>query len=90
MNRCSGPRRLAEHGGGSEPLQLRSDTLGLFFLFFASLAFGWWLGDLVNSRAGGFLIAAALFLVILLVIVLRGKKTILPMLRDIIVRKFYD
>jgi hypothetical protein len=65
-------------------------TLGLFFLFFATLALGWWLGDLVNSRAGGFLIAAGFFLLILVVIVLRGKKTILPMLRDIIVRKFYD
>ena len=65
-------------------------TLGLFVLFFASLALGFWLGDLVNSRAGGFLIAAAFFLLILFGIVLMGKKTILPPLRDIIVRKFYD
>ena len=65
-------------------------TLALFFLFFAGFALGWWLGDLVNSRAVGFLLAAAFFLLVLLVIVLTGKKTILPMLRDIIVRKFYD
>ena len=38
-------------------------TLGLFFLFFASLALGWWLGDLVNSRAGGFLIAGCIFFI---------------------------
>ena len=28
---------------------------GVFCLFFAALALGWWLGDVVNSRAGGFL-----------------------------------
>ena len=65
-------------------------TLALFFLFFAGFALGWWMGDLVNSRAVGFLLAAAFFLLVFVVIVMIGKKTILPMLRDIIVRKFYD
>jgi hypothetical protein len=63
---------------------------GFFVLLFASFALGWWLGDLVDNRAGGFLIAAAFFLLILLGIVFTSKKTLLPLLRDIIVRKFYD
>ena len=65
-------------------------SVGFIVLLFASLALGWWLGDLVDSRAGGFLIAAVFFLLILLGIIFTSKKTILPMLRDIIVRKLYD
>jgi hypothetical protein len=65
-------------------------SVGFIVLLFASLALGWWLGDLVDSRAGGFLIAAGFFLLILLGIIFTSKKTILPMLRDIVVRKLYD
>lgn len=69
---------------------LLAAMFGFFVLLFASFALGWWLGDLVDSRAGGFLIASAFFLLVLLGIVFTSKKTILPVLRDVIVRKFYD
>jgi hypothetical protein len=65
-------------------------SVGFIVLLFASLALGWWLGDVVDSRAGGFLIAAGFFLLVLLGIIFTSKKTILPLLRDIIVRKLYD
>lgn len=64
--------------------------LGLFCLFFAGCALAWWLGDLVNSRIGGFLLTAAFFLLVLLVIALLKKKTLFPMIRDIIIRKVYE
>ena len=63
---------------------------GVFCLFFAAFALGWWLGDLVNSRAAGFLLAAAFFLIVMLVLIYFRKKTILPLMRDFIVRKLYD
>jgi hypothetical protein len=65
-------------------------ALGLFCLFFAGCALAWWLGNLVNSRAGGFLLAAAFFLLIMLVVGLLRKKTIFPLIRDVIIRKVYD
>lgn len=64
--------------------------LGLFCLFFAGCAMALWLGDLVNSRIGGFLLTAAFFLVVLLIIVLLGKKTLFPVIRDLIIRKVYE
>jgi hypothetical protein len=35
--------------------------VGFMVLLFLGVALGWWLGNLVNSRAGGFLLAAAFF-----------------------------
>ncbi len=65
-------------------------TLGMFVLFFITLALGWWLGDLINSRAGGFLIVAALFLVLLFVIISMRKKIVFPFIRNLIIRQSYD
>src|SRR5690606_20599711 len=64
--------------------------LGFFFLFFAGLALGWWLGNLVNNRAIGFLLAAAFFLIILLIVGYLREKKIMPMIRNLIIQKMYD
>jgi len=34
----------------------------LIMLFFFSLGFAWWLGDLIGHRAGGFALAGLIFL----------------------------
>lgn len=65
-------------------------ALGLFVLLFAGCALAWWLGNLVHSRVGGFLLAAAFFLLVMLVVALIRKKTIFPMIRNMIIRKMYD
>jgi hypothetical protein len=65
-------------------------ALGLFCLFFAGCALAWWLGDLVNSRVGGFLLTAALFLILIGIINLLKKKTIFPLIRNLIIRRVYD
>lgn len=62
----------------------------LFIIFFAGLAFGWWMGDLMNSRAGGFLISAGFFTIILFIIIGLRKKTLFPQIRNLIIRKVYD
>jgi predicted phage tail protein len=65
-------------------------ALVLFCLFFAGCALAWWLGDLVNSRVGGFLLTAALFLILIGIISLLKKKTIFPLIRNLIIRRVYD
>ena len=65
-------------------------VLGLFVLLFVSCALAWWLGNLVHSRVGGFLLAAAFYFIIMLTVVLLRKNTIFPMIRNIIIRKIYE
>ena len=65
-------------------------ALGLFVLLFAGCALAWWLGDLVHSRIGGFLLAAAFFFIVMVVVVLLRKNTLFPMIRNMIIRKIYD
>ena len=65
-----------------------------FFAFFAFLfvfiGLAFWVGTLVNSTAGGFLIVAGFFaLLLVLVITLKGK-VIYPMIRNTIVKKVYE
>ncbi|HET9430508.1 MAG TPA: phage holin family protein [Chitinophagaceae bacterium] len=64
-------------------------TLGMFVLLFGSIALAWWMGDLVQSRAGGFLIVAGFYLVIVVVIIAIRKNIIFPYFRNAIIRKLY-
>ena len=64
--------------------------LGLFVLFFSAAALAWWLGDVVNSRAGGFLIVAGFFFLVTVIIIALRKQTIIPFLRNSIIRKIYE
>ena len=64
--------------------------LGLFVLFFTSIAMAWWLGDVVASRAGGFLIVAGFYLVVGIILILLRKKIVFPYFRNILIRKVYD
>lgn len=63
---------------------------GFFVVLFGGLALGWWLGDLLNSRALGFVLVAAFFLLIMIIIILMRKKIVFPFFRDLILRKIYD
>jgi hypothetical protein len=65
-------------------------SFGFFALLFIAFALGWWLGDVVNSRPAGFLLAAAFFLMLVFIIGYMRKKTIFPLVRNLIVRKMYD
>ncbi len=61
-----------------------------FFLFFLGFALGWWFGDLVNSRIGGFFIAAGVFALLVVALLALRKKVIVPMIRNLIIRKVYE
>lgn len=63
----------------------------LFFVFlFASFALAWWLGDILESRPGGFLIVAAFDILVLFVLIAMRKKIIFPLIRNKVIKKMYD
>lgn len=62
----------------------------LIIFLIGGIGFGWWLGDLLNSRTTGFLLMAGFYLICLLVIFLIRKKFLYPMIRDRVVRKIYE
>jgi hypothetical protein len=64
--------------------------LGIFFLFFLFCGLALWLGDLINSRAGGFFIVAGLFLLLVVLIFALRKKVIVPAIRNAIISKVYE
>src|SRR5215212_9578759 len=64
--------------------------LSLFAVLFAGIGLAWWVGNLVNSRAGGFFIVAGFFLLVMVCIIAMRKKTIFPFLRNFLTRKIYD
>jgi len=64
-------------------------TVGMFALFFASIALSLWIGNLISSRVGGFLVVAGFYLFSLLIIILLRKKIVFPFFRNLILR-IYD
>jgi hypothetical protein len=71
-------------------LVLTVTIVGFLVILFVGVALALWLGDLVNSRAGGFLITAGIFGIVLLIIASIRKKIVFPYIRDLIIRKIYD
>src|SRR5215831_3196674 len=61
--------------------------LALFAFGLISLAIGWWLGNLVNSRAGGFFLMAGIYIIIIAVVMAVRKKVILPFFRNLLTKK---
>lgn len=64
--------------------------LGLIVFLFLGVALAWWLGDLIESRAGGFLLSAGFFALVLTIIVVLRKKIVFPFIRNLIISKVYD
>lgn len=67
-----------------------SAILGLFFLFFGGMALGFWLGEMLNSYALGFLIVAIFFVIAAVIFMSIRKKLVFPIWRNKIIRKLYE
>ena len=65
-------------------------VLALFTFGMISLGFGWWLGNLINSRAGGFFLTGGVYVVIIVAINLMRKNRFLPFLRNLFTKKIYE
>lgn len=64
--------------------------LGLFISMFLGLAAAFWLGELLDSNALGFLLVAVFFLLVFLFLFLTRKKLFFPFVKNLIVRNLYD
>jgi hypothetical protein len=64
--------------------------ISLCILLFISVAGAWWLGDVVDSRALGFLLIAVFYMLIVIILILMRKKIISPFIRNTLIRKFYE
>lgn len=67
-----------------------SAVLGIFVIFFGGIALAFWLGDLVNSPALGFLIVAGFFAVLAVIFMAIRKKIMFPIWRNRIIKKLYE
>jgi apolipoprotein N-acyltransferase len=61
-----------------------------FFLFFISFGLGWWLGNVFDNRAAGFLAVAGFFLLLCAILFALRKKLIVPMIRNMLISKIYE
>jgi len=71
-------------------LVLSIAIIGFLVVMFLGVALALWVGDLIENRAGGFLITAGFFGIVLLIIAAIRKKIVFPFIRNLIIRKIYD
>jgi ABC-type multidrug transport system fused ATPase/permease subunit len=64
--------------------------ISLCILLFISFAGAWWLGDVVENRALGFLLIAAFYVLLIFILILMRKKVISPFIRNTLIRKIYE
>jgi ABC-type multidrug transport system fused ATPase/permease subunit len=64
--------------------------ISLCILLFASFAGAWWLGDVLNNRALGFLLIAAFYILLVVILILMRKKVISPFIRNTLISKIYE
>jgi hypothetical protein len=65
-------------------------VLAFFFLLFAGIGLGWWLGEKLQNMMAGFCIVAGFYALLSILTLALQKKYILPMIRNIIIRKAYE
>lgn len=64
-------------------------VLGLVVFLFLNIALGWWLGELLNSMALGFLLLGGFYLLILVVLV-AARRSFLNFFRNMLTKMFYE
>jgi len=61
-----------------------------FVLLFVGLASAWWVGETMNNMKAGFFIVSGFYTLVLLLIIATSRKTLIPTIRNLIIRKIYD
>lgn len=64
--------------------------VAVFALLFGGLGLGWWLGESLENMKAGFFIVGGIYTLILVILILIARKTLLPSLRDMIIKKIYE
>lgn len=65
-------------------------VLTFFFLLFISIGLAWWLGEKLQSMTAGFCIIAGVYAFLSIVVLALRKSYILPLIRNMIIRKAYE
>lgn len=75
--------------GASLLILLLTFALLFFTLLFACFGLSWWIGEkLQDIKLGFFIVAGALIIILVLILLLKGK-VIQPLIRNIIINKIY-
>jgi hypothetical protein len=61
-----------------------------FVLLFGALGAAWWIGETMNDMKAGFFIAGSAFLLLLLIVLVSAKNGLIPMIRNMVIKKIYD
>lgn len=64
--------------------------LSIFVLFFSGMALAVWLGQILENQVLGYLLVALLYLILIIVMFALRKRIVFPVIRNLIVRKFYE
>jgi hypothetical protein len=80
----------ATNAGAGALVAITLCTFGLFVVLFASIAAALWIGNAIGSTAGGFMIVAGFYLLVVLCIIMLRKKIVFPFIRNSIIRKMYE
>ena len=64
-------------------------ALSLIVFFFLNFALGWWLGQVLDSRALGFLILGGFYLLILIILI-AARKSFVNLFRNMLTKLFYE
>ena len=65
-------------------------VFSILVLLIGGMGLGWWLGDVMNSRAGGFFVVAGFYLVCLICLMTFMKKMIFSAIRNKILKNIYE
>ena len=65
-------------------------VIGFFAVLFLGIGTAIWIGEALENMKAGYFITAGLFILLILIIYLLRKRIVFPILRDSIIKKFYD
>lgn len=80
----------ASNAAAGVTIGIAAFLLAIFFLIFLFTGIAWWLADVLDSAALGFLCVAGFFLVLIALIFALRKKVIVPAIRNAIISKVYE
>jgi len=65
-------------------------VIGFFVVLFLGIGTAIWIGEALDNLKAGYFITGGIFILIILIIYLLRKKIVFPVLRDSIIKRFYD
>ena len=65
-------------------------VFGFFVLLFLAIGTAIWIGEALDNMKVGYFITAGLFVLFIAIFYLLRKKIVFPLLRDSIIKKFYE